>query len=122
MDGGWSCGGGGLAGAGGGAGGVAVAQEAGWGGGIGVLMLKGCLGVLSVGRAVVQVGACADGGGNLSGQHQAGLHKGLWVDVWLGHPAHRHKEQRGGLLQSKEIQESGFYCLHFSQRTSLLVI
>lgn len=100
VDGGWGCRGGGRAGRGCGAGGVAVAQEAGGGGGVRVLLLKGGLGVLAVGRAVVQVRAGADGGGNLSGQHQAGLHKGLWVDIRLSQPAHRHKDQteegRGG--------------------------
>lgn len=97
MDGGRSCGGGGWAGSGSGcgAGGVAVPQEAGWGGGVRVLLLKGCLGVLGVGCAVVHVGAAADGGGHLSGQHQAGLHIGLWVDVRLGQPVHRHKQEGG---------------------------
>lgn len=99
--GGRSCGGGGRTSSGWGAGGVTVAQEASWGGGIRVLLLKGCLGVLGVGRAVVQVWAGADRGGYLSGQHQAGLHKGLWVDVRLRHPADRQRPKRGGVLDKR---------------------
>lgn len=99
MDGGWGCGGGGGAGGGCGAGGVAVTQEASWGGSVWVLLLEGGLGILGVGCAVVQVGAGANRGGNLSGQHQAGLHKGLRVDVLLGQPAHRHKDQTRGVRQ-----------------------
>lgn len=95
MNGGWGCGGGRWASGCSGAGGVVVAQEAGWRGGVRVLLIKSSLGVLRVGRAVVQVGAGADRRGNLSGQHQARLHKCLWVDVWLGQPAQRHKEQNG---------------------------
>lgn len=86
VHGGRSGGGGRRAGGGGsrGAGGVVVAQEAGWGGGVWVLLLEGGLGVLGVGCTVVQVGASADRRGNLSGQHQGGLHICLWVDERLG--------------------------------------
>lgn len=84
-------GGGGSRGAGGG---VAVSQKAGRGGGVGVLLLVGRLGILTVGCAVVQVGAGADGGRDLGWQHQAGLHKGLWVNVRLGHPARGHRPEK----------------------------
>lgn len=66
--------------------GVAVAQEAGRGGSVGVLLLEGSLGVLGVGSAVVQVRGGAEGGGHLSGHHQAGLDVGLGVDILLGQP------------------------------------
>lgn len=99
MDGGRGRGCSGRAGAGCGAGGVAVSQEARWGGGIWVLLLECCLGVLAVGGTVVQVGDVTDGAGHLCGQHQAGLHKGLWVDILLGQPAHRHKDQIGRRLK-----------------------
>lgn len=88
MHGGGGRGGDGRAGGGGGAGGVAVVQEAGGGGSIRVLLLKGGVGVLGVGGAVVQVRAGADRRRHLGGQHQAGLHEGLGVHVRLGQPAH----------------------------------
>lgn len=73
--------------------GVAVTQEAGSrGSGVGVLLVEGGLGVLRVGGAVVQVRAAADRGGELSGEHQAGLHERLRVDVRLGQPGDRNKE------------------------------
>lgn len=88
-------GGGSRPGGGRGAGGVAVAQEAGRGSGVGVLLVEGGVSVLGVGRGVVQVRAGADGG--LSRQQQAGLHERLRVDVRLGQPAQRHTERGGGV-------------------------
>lgn len=88
-----SCGGRGRASGGCGAGGVTVAQEASWGGSIWVLLVKGSLGILAVGCTVVQVGAAAERRGNLSGEHQSGLHKCLWVDILLGQPAYRQKKR-----------------------------
>ena len=107
--------GGGAGGSRGAAGGVAVSQKAGRGGGIRVVLLVGRLGVLRVGGAVVQVGAGADGGRDLGGEHQAGLHKGLWVNVRLGHPERGHRpEQMCEQSQRKEhLKDLAQNCLHF---------
>lgn len=116
VNGGWGCGGGSRTSGGGGAGGVTIAQEASWRGGVWVLLLKGSLGILGVSGTVVQVRAGADRCGNLAGQHQAGLHKCLRVHVWLGQPAHRHKEQKreGGLGQkSCSTRAEKTQCLDF---------